>query len=189
MIKRNGCTLKFQPAGDLGWSDEKCEQVGLALLQLAEAGASSAEDILEAAKVKSSVLHGIIEWDTVTAARQWQLTQAGRIARSLLVEVTLPDGKTFISRAFQPIRLEIADSAPTNGDGGAAPRTRRHFLPITTVISRKDYIDQVIDSAHQQLIGWESRYNLYKRMAKFRSVFDGVSSEIAKVDKRRRVKA
>lgn len=78
----------------------KAEVVGPVLEKLIEKdGTLTAEGVLSEAKKKRSPLHSWFEWDDTEAARQYRLSQARNLIRSITVKVTGSDEDVTV-RAF-----------------------------------------------------------------------------------------
>lgn len=161
-----------------GWSGLRVEDanvVGPELVRLAEEGRSTPEDIVSAARSKSSPLHSFFTWDNRKAADKWRLQEARQIAASVTVKFETSDGKKHETRAFQAIKVACESGTET----ASSRQPQRHYLPTSVICQDVDKSAQVVQDAMSSLVGWYRRYQQYQTIyGEFSTKFGGVLHEV-----------
>lgn len=104
--------------------------------------------VVEAARPKSSPLHGQFEWDDSEAAHQFRLWQARQLI-SIAVEV-LPKSNT-------PERIWVSLKSDRAGKGG--------YRPMMAVLSDKELRDQLLSDALSDLKLFQDKYSRLEELA------------------------
>ena len=150
---------------------EDIERIGGELAALAERhdGGLDAVQVVDAARDPASALHRYFEWDDSAAAAEYRLDQARAVIRSIKVTVVTkpgPNPERTVTRAFHHVRISAPDEEPI-----------KRYMPLQTVTSRQNLLDQVIANAARELAGWRERYRTYQSFDEFRR-FQSVIQEI-----------
>lgn len=125
-------------------------------IRVSNNGRLAQEDVVAAAKRKTSPLHSAFEWDDKAAAHQHRLSQAGYLIRKLdVVTVANDDEQSKPIRAFVNV---------TRDDD-------RSFTSIAHAMSDGELREQVIARARKELEDWQSRYD---DLIEFSSVFAAI---------------
>lgn len=125
-------------------------------IRVSNNGRLAQEDVVAAAKRKTSPLHSAFEWDDKAAAHQHRLSQAGYLIRKLdVVTVANDDEQSKPIRAFVNV---------TRDDD-------RSFTSIAHAMSDDELREQVIARARKELEDWQSRYD---DLIEFSSVFAAI---------------
>ena len=153
-----------------GVSATVAQQVGEELTSLADAGASTAEDIVTAAKNPGSALHQIIyRHDDREAAHQHRLALARHVSRNLMVKVV--DAKTGTERLVRAFYAVTVTSTPREPFKTGEMRS---YVTISQVKESPDYASQVRAAAKKELYGWRERYAAYEQ--EFGGVFGAIDA-------------
>lgn len=125
-------------------------------IRVSNNGRLAQEDVVAAAKRKTSPLHSAFEWDDKAAAHQHRLSQAGYLIRKLdVVTVANDDEQSKPIRAFVNV---------TRDDD-------RSFTSIAHAMSDDELREQVIARARKELEDWQSRYD---DLIEFSTVFAAI---------------
>jgi hypothetical protein len=128
------------------------EEVGQVLEEM---GSFTTEDLLRAAKSKSSPLHKYFEWDDSKAAHEYRLHQA----RNLVLSIGFDYGDG-ITRTHESVVID----------------RQRTYVPIETISHSEELIEQVLKSALSEVLFWRAKHQKYK------SFFGGIFDEIDKTE-------
>lgn len=123
--------------------------------------------VVDAARPKTSRLHGAFNWNVREAAeRHWE-AEAGRLIRSVsLVTVTKSGEEIVTTPAFV--------SVGTSGKGG-----NPGYLAISVAMEDEDTRERVVRDAVSQLKGWQARYRNIEELADAVKAIDKVINKIA----------
>jgi hypothetical protein len=134
-------------------SDEDAQVIGQRIVQLAEEKQVPIvpEDMVNDARSESSPIHGYFTWDDRVAADKWRVEEAKYYLRTIHI-IEAPES--------EPIRLTHVVTVTTE-DG----EERKGYMDIRRIRTQPDLLEQVIESAHKELIGWQKRYRQYKQLA------------------------
>ena len=114
------------------------------------------EEIVEDAKNKGTPYHDYFVWNNSKASRLYRLQQANYILRSIVrVKIIEETHEEVIVRTFH--NVVVSESEQTG--------RVRAYVPEEVVFASKDYSQQVIDSALQEIMGWRRRYHIYQELA------------------------
>jgi len=143
--------MKYTIPPQTGLSDEDAEIIGTEIEALAEQNhVVTPAAIVAAARPKSSRLHPYFEWDDKKAAERYRLNQAQFLLRMVHVVVeSQPDPV----RAFHVVTVAEND------------RIERGYVPLRTVVAQPVLMDQVLESARQELESWRKRYSQYQQLS------------------------
>ncbi len=106
-------------------------------------------DVVRLASNPKSPLHQYFEWNNSKAAAKWRLSQA----RHLVLSVEIQDG----IRAYESVVVA----------------GKRSYVSASDIIRSADLIDQVLNSALDELIYWKDKNQRYKNY--FGGVFDSIT--------------
>jgi hypothetical protein len=108
------------------------------------------EDVVQAAKPKSSPLHNRFDWDDGTAAHNWRLEQARHIIR-VFVQVLETDKGTAESRVF------VALSSDKSSGGG--------YRVLTDVLCDDILRKALLQDAYEDMRRFTQKYSALKELA------------------------
>jgi len=152
------------PGGRL--SQSQAAIVGKELDSIAEReGCATAALVVEESTPEDAPLHNYFTWDESDAACRWRLEEASRLIRSVrVVQIGLPQNEQLTVRAFVSVR---AHDTETQFSGQA-------YIQMRRVMASKQYRQQVLDAAKNELVQWQRRYADYRKY--FSSVFDAIEA-------------
>lgn len=102
----------------------------------------SPEDIVEAAKDKSSELHKCFEWDNEAAAQKWRLHTARMLVNQLV------------------IRTETSDNIPVSVRVISSASEKNSYVPTKMLIrSEPEYAD-LLERAKRELQAFQQKYSM-----------------------------
>jgi hypothetical protein len=143
--------------------------------ELAKLGSFTTERLLQVASSPASPLHKYFEWDDSKAAHEYRLTQARHL---VLVAGFDVDGTTH--RTHESVVID----------------KQRMYVPIEEIARSPELIDQVLQSALNELVFWKAKHQKHQMF--FGDVFDAIDkteealrikNEKAGKGSKRRVKA
>jgi len=145
------------------------QEVGRMLESLhEERGSISADDVLEAAKPKDSVLHDYFEWDNSEAAHQYRLVQAREIIRSIVVKIEKSPDENITTRAFVSLKQPLAEDKEPVGA----------YMPLSVVVQDTDLRRQLIRQALHEIDIFQRKYAALEEivglMAQLRQTLEAV---------------
>lgn len=140
------------------------QQVGdlLESLRRRHNGKLTAQQVLEAAMKRRSILHDYFEWDDAEAAQKYRLTQASYLIRAV---VMVPQGD---EPSFEPVRAFVCVSGPDE-----KPRS---FTHICAAMRDEDLRKIVIQQARKELSAWRKHYADLEAFSEIFSVIDAMAS-------------
>ena len=122
-------------------------------------GRLTPKDIVSAARDVKSPLHDFFEWDDAVAAEKHRLSHAAELIRSIRVVIRLdPHDKPREVRAL----VSIVTS------------TGRSSEPIAEVMSKKEWREQLLAEAIQDLEEFKKKYRELSELAKVFAALDDV---------------
>jgi hypothetical protein len=124
-------------------------------------------------------LHRFYEWDDRKAAEKWRIEQAKYHLRVILCIVEIPDSKG--RPESTPIRKFF--NVTVHGGERDEQEDERGYVTIEQVRKTPDFLNEVIEDAERQLLGWRERHRVYLSLRKFRERFSGVTVEIDRLKK------
>ena len=148
-------------------SEKEAKQIGTALESLAAKGALTPEEVLNAAKKKTSPLHKHFTWDDTAAAHQYRLNQASWLIRHVQIHVETPDS-SHVTRAF--IRVDVTDA----GDDEEV-ESKSQYVPLRTALDTPDYRASMLADAKRDLRQFQHKYSILSELA-------GVMKEIERLN-------
>lgn len=112
-------------------------------------GTLTPEQVLRAAKPKTSPLHHHFQWDDSEAAKQYRLIQAGQLIRRVRLTIEpAPDVKLRV-RAFVNVTPEaVEDESP-----------RGHYVPFQTAMNVPNYREQLLANARRDAETFRQKYS------------------------------
>lgn len=131
-------------------------------------GGITPASIIERAQTPGTVLNawdhakGYFEWDDTKAARAHRETQARQLIKSIVIRVDTGE-ETLNTRAFYSIALD--------------ERARR-YLPVEQLAGDSEYVQQVRDRFHNELIRIDRDYRAFLRFSEFSQSYRGVFEAI-----------
>jgi len=115
-------------------------------------------DVVKMAKAKRSVLHQYFDWDDSTASEKYRLEQAKYLIRCVHVLVVTEDQEEPRTvRAF--VSIEQDES--------------RSYMDTQTVLSNSELREQMLESAHKELVSFRQKY---KDLKELESIFDAMDN-------------
>jgi hypothetical protein len=145
---------QYQAAPGAGFTHEQAQKYGAFLARKGLAkGPVSPEQIVEAARPETSVIHSQFEWDDEEAARMHRISQARHLVSHIMVVEQSPRGEVMSARAFHNVTTHV--------DG----ESRRGYVSSEIVWKRPELASQVHLAALQELRGWLHRYRAYSALA------------------------
>jgi hypothetical protein len=162
--------IECRPVNGSHFHQRDADIIGPELFRLAGKSGATPEEVLEAARKRASPLHQYFEWDDRKAAEKYRVDQAAYMLRSIEIKLeTKERGETAETwaRAFHCVRPDPQKEEKT-------------FIPITVAQSKPELLEQIIQRAESELIGWTRRYETYKTIGGFRKKFQPVIKAIEK---------
>ena len=150
------------------FNDRDAEIIGLEFDRLGTD--CTADDVVAAAKGRSSPLHPYFVWDDTEAARKYRLEQARYYLRCVEI-VIVREGTETQTRAWHHVSI-VRDSKPA-----------RAYVHTLEIGSDSALSEQVIANALRELRGWKARYAEYQ--AVFGDVFAAIDKAAGKVKRKR----
>lgn len=135
--------------------DEDLDQVVNEFQKISKIGGLTPENVVEAAKDKHNVLNRYFEWDDTKAGANWRKWQARFLIGSIKVRIS---GDAV--QAFENVKVNIT----TN---------EREYVDVVTILSNKQYEDQILNTALNEIKYWQEKYRLLKKL---NPVFDAIKS-------------
>jgi hypothetical protein len=120
-----------------------------------------AEDVVKAARAKTSPLHPYFDWSDMEAAKEWRLQQARWLVAAITYEVITvgdDDEEAKPTRAYHHVVV-------TEEDAKGDEKRRPVYMQAEVVWSRPDLASQVIHQAGRELRSWGERYRQYADLA------------------------
>lgn len=136
-------------------------EIARELEKLADSGLLKPADVVNAARDKSSPLHGHFCWDDGEAAERWREEQARQLIRNVRITVN----------AGTPVAVRAYVSLPTDREVGAGYRR------MTDIISSEFMRRQLAEEINNKIIQWEKQAEIIGALVSF----DGVKSAAQKV--------
>lgn len=127
-------------------------------LRKAHGGILKPEEVVEAAKPRTSPLHRCFTWDDDAAAHQWRLEQARRLLR-VFVHIVDDGDKRIESRVF----VALSSDRP---DGGG-------YRALADVLEDEDLRQVLLHDAYDDMARFRRKYVDLKELAE---VFDAMST-------------
>lgn len=164
---------EYHAARGSQFTDEDAQVIGPVLEDLAKAGKSSAPAVVDAARAKSSPLHGYFEWNDAKAAESHRENQAREMMRAVVVVRTLREDEPKQEvRAFFPVhRTREAKEA----------KEPRQYVHIDSVLDDPELAEQVVADALRMLRAWRNRFDIYRTIfpSEWSPVFEVVDTVAA----------
>ena len=126
-------------------------------------GELKAEDVVEAAKPRSSVLHDRFEWNDSEAAQQYRLWQARQLIR-VTVQMLGSGEDAVLSRVFVSLTTDRAE------EGGG-------YRVMTEVLADDEMRRQMLEDAMKEMKLFRTKY---ARLVELAKVFDEMERVIEK---------
>lgn len=117
------------------------------------------EEVVAAARAKSSPLHDRFEWDDTAAAKRYRLEQARNLIRVVVTNVAAP-GSDHEVRVRAYVSL-TPDRPPAHGGGGKGGGYRS----IAEVLSSESLRKQLLDDAMAELRSFQTKYSKLSELA------------------------
>lgn len=156
---------KYKAAPGARFSRQQAEALGELMERFS--GKLKPQELVDAARPKSSPIHSLFEWNDGKAADAFRLVQARHHINHLQIIVQVNgDGK--VTKAYHSVLIEGDDD--------------RTYASVAVVRRSVDLREQVVQQALRELERWTERYREYK------SVFGGVMREAKKVIRQQRQK-
>jgi len=129
-------------AQDAGEEIERC---------MAADGHITPESIVDKARIKSSVLHSLFEWDNTQAAKLYRIEQARALIRNIVTVTVFSEVK---ADPIAPVRafVHIVDG------------TVKGYKTISTVINSPHDYNYMMICACQELIAFTRKYGLLSQL-------------------------
>lgn len=169
--------MEYQAVRGSHFSNRDAKLIGPCLQRL---GATHNDEltpelVVAEARRKTSPLHSYFEWDDAKAANLYRLKQAGEILRSITVTLVTRKGEK--QEAEQPIRAWL--SVKKDEPEGEASKV---YLPVSVIQSDESLVEQVVEQAHRELVGWSERYRLYHTLKPFKEKFMPILAAIEAIE-------
>lgn len=162
---------QFAAAPRAGFSDEDAETYGAFLADAVGLGTRpvSAEEILEAARPRSSPIHArVFDKNQRDAAHEYYVERARWLVRHIVVCEEQPDGTVETTRAFHHVVASDEDDGPVGG-----------YVSERVVWRDPDLASQVIHKAMTELRGWSARWKQYEALGPVVAVVDEALKQAA----------
>lgn len=152
---------RWKPTDGAGFNSEMAQVLGKILESLGNT--PTPKQLVDAARPVKSPIHKLFEWDDTKAAERFRIYQARNHINHIEVEI-VHEGKSTFTKAYHSVIVE------TENEG-----KERAYKSVAAVRSNKEYAEQVVENARDELRYWRTRYEEYG------SVFGGVFKEADKV--------
>lgn len=120
----------------------------------------SPELIVSYAKKKRSPLHDFFTWNDTEAAKKYRVEEAKYLLRMITIVVKFEGSEEEEEiKAFPNIKFTEADCK----DQG--------YTTMEIVKNNMDYLDILVEDAHDELLRWRNRYKQYRNLRQFESKF------------------
>ncbi len=149
-MRRKTVKYRWRKSGQFG-GERKAQLVGKALASLSRGSKLAPEDVVKAARAKSSPLHYYFEWDDSVAARKHRLAQARELQRSIQV-VSVGDGGEVVAPMFVNLRE-------------AGTREGSDYELTVSVLSNKEKRARLVKRALDAAEAWQGRYSNLSELA------------------------
>lgn len=152
-------------------SNAQAERYGQELQRLYDMGiALTAENVVAAARKRSSPLHDWFTWEDTLAAQRWRLHEARKMLHGIAFVVE--DGR---EAELEPLRFFVA--LPVERDG----ETDTEYLPMPVVHASADAETQMLRIAARELAAYREKYSRLKRLDSIVNwaAFDSLLNELA----------
>jgi hypothetical protein len=159
-------TVRFRPGTP--FKTAEAPKVERALERVARPdGMFEPQDVVDAARPASSVLHPYFEWDDSEAAREYRLWQARNLTRAVEVRVLTADNAEHWVPKFNSVMVQT--------DAGV---NERRYATLAVVKQQPDLIAQVQQRLEDELLACKRRYEAHAHIPEFHQrfaeVFDAV---------------
>ena len=125
-----------------------------------------AADLLEAAKAKTSPLHGLFEWNDAKAAAAHRLSRAGKLLGSI------------------QITWEKVPGVKVSGKGAVALKGRGPgYIPARVVHRDVDMTKEYLALAKKELTSWYMRFTRIREVAEMVGVFEAIEIAMPEIAK------
>ena len=138
--------MKYKAKRGVPLKREDAQIIGERLERLMQSGPITNEMVVDDARPEASPIHPYFEWDDETAAEKYRLQQAGYYLRCIEVEVETSEEPV---RAFHVVTV----------DEGI-----RGYVPLDTVVSHVELLEQIIAQAFHSLQSWRRQYKQYREL-------------------------
>lgn len=166
-VKRYVWREGHQYGADANAVGREIERVGKRLGK--EVDGLSAEDVVEAARVESSPLHGLFTWDDSEAAEEWRKYEARGVMRSIRIVKTDETGAESRSIVYAAVRVEGEKD--------------RLYVPVSKAMRQDNLRRQMIAAAISGLEGWKARFCELADEASFASsCVDAAIKDLRRID-------
>lgn len=148
------------------YSHKDARIIGPVLQALAEQGAVTTRDVVDAARSENSPLHAYFEWEDKIAADNWRLETARAMLKSIRVRY-IENDQPKEARAFQVTKTRAYETEP------------REYRSFQVLSGDSAFAAQMMENAVDDLVRWRARYAPYTEMwMKFGDCFQGVVNQI-----------
>lgn len=129
-------------------------------------GTLTPEQVLAAAKPKSSPLHQHFQWDDTEAAKQYRLIQAGQLIRRVRITYAPTENKEFRVRAF----VNVTPETTTEDEN-----PRGHYVPFHTAIAVPSYREQLLANARRDAETFKAKYSTLEEVLPIIQAIDSIA--------------
>ena len=142
---------------------KKNDLISEELKRIAESngGILKAEDVVESAKVETSVLHDCFIWDDTAAAVQYRLYQARNLIRCVV---------TFEPRKEVTVRAFVSLTPDRENPGGG-------YRNVIAILENKTHREQMLADAFAELKVFETKYQALTELAEVFEVIRKVKNK------------
>jgi len=152
------------------YTPKDAKKIGPVLHALADQGALTARDVVDAARSTNSPLYEYFEWDNKVAADLWRVETARRMLRSIKIKYE-EGGEIKETRAFQIIRRSSWENEP------------RKYRTFQVLHGDSAFAAQMMDSAIEDLLTWRRKYEPYVSLWKsFGDAFQQVINQVSELE-------
>lgn len=113
----------------------------------------TAENLLNRAKDKKSLLHDFFDWDNSSAAEKWRLHEARHVVNEIKIIV---DQKSLYN--YENVKVTIL--SPETGE----LIQERQYKSHVDIMNSEDFRKQMITTALNHITYWEDKYKHYKEL-------------------------
>lgn len=126
-----------------------------------EKGKVQPSDLLDSARVPTSPIHHLFEWDDSKAAEAHRLSQASYLIRSIEVKFIGSPDDVPRTRGFEIVRTDEGSSG---------------YVPIQTIVQNVGYTSQLVDRAKADLKTWAHKYATLRKVAELAGIFESLEA-------------
>ena len=138
------------------------------LMRIKESFGLTAENVVNQAKDKKSVLHDYFNWDDTDAAHRFRMVQARILINTVNIEIIEhKSGAKSKVALFESIVIDNKSN-------------EREYKPVYEILGNDEWRQQIVDRALNELIYWKDKHQQFKEFSKVVSAIENVERRVKK---------